>query len=144
MFQELGLRFDEKFVDNIFFGGKGFGFVFSTEPPERGFPSTEYKSPLLLRLASKVMKFTLKKMLGLESLSWQNNGGDLCHEITVFQKEADAGVEKIIKYKRGKERKKLVVKVPSGVTEGTRIRLKGMGLKGRTPGDLYITINIKN
>jgi len=143
MFQEAGLRFDERFVDNIFFGGRGFGFAFSTEPTGKGSPSTEYKPPLLLRLANKVMKFSLKKILGVEDFPWQGNG-DLYHEITISQKEADVGIEKKIKYKRGKEKKKLVVKVPPGITKGARVRLKGMGLKGETPGNLYITVNIKN
>ncbi len=48
------------------------------------------------------------------------------------------------KYKRGKEKKKLVVKVPAGVSEGTKIRLRGMGQKGGIPGDLYVTVRIKN
>ena len=146
MFQEVGLRYDEKFVDNMFFGGRGFGFVFPTEPT-RGwqFASSyrkEYRSPLLLRLAGKLIKFALKKMLGTQEFSRQNNGEDLHHKITLTQKEATAGGEKEIKYKRGKERKRLLVKVPAGVKEGTRMKLKGMGLKGEPPGDLYVTVRI--
>jgi len=144
MFQEAGLRFDERFVNNIFFGGRGFGFAFSTEPTRREFPSKyKKKPPLLLRFAGKVMEFSLKKMLGMEGFPWQGSR-DLYHEITISRKEADAGVEKKIKYKRGKEKKRLVVKVPKGVTRGTRIRLKGMGLNGETPSDLYIIVNVKN
>jgi hypothetical protein len=147
MFQEAGLRFDEGFVDNLFFGGKGFAFIFPDQPAGKRWqfsssPSTEYKPPLLLRLAGKAMKFTLKKMLGVESFPYE--GEDLYHEITLSPKEASAGVEKKIKYKRGKERKKLVIKVPPGVIKGTRIRLRGMGLKGEAPGDLYITVKIKD
>jgi DnaJ-class molecular chaperone len=144
MFQGAGLRFDEGFVDNMFFGGRGFTFVFSSQPDGRGqwSPSTEYKPPLFLRLMGKVMKFALRKMLSVESLPYK--GADLYHELALSQKEAAVGVEKKIKYKRGKEKKKLVVKVPAGVTDGTKMRLRGMGLKGGNPGDLYVTVRIKN
>ena len=145
MFREAGLRFDERFVDNMFFGGRGFAFVFSSQPAGKGqwSPSLEYKPPLLLRLAGKLMKFALKKMLWVESPSGQHIRGDLHHEITLSQKEAAAGGEKRIKYNRGKERKNLIVKVPAGVTEGTRIKLKGMGSKGEPLGDLYVIVRIR-
>jgi len=148
MFQEAGLRFDERFVDNMFFRGRGFTFVISPGTPE-GWQSTaspfkEYNPPLLLRLAGRVVKFTLKKMLGVESLPYQGGGGDLYQEITLSPKEAAVGTEKKISYKRGKEKKRLMVKVPAGVTEGIRIRLKGMGLEGNPPGDLYVITRIRN
>ncbi len=145
MFQEAGLRFDEGFVDNLFFGGRGFVFTFSGQPSERNWStsSSEYKPPLLLRLFGKVIRFTLKRVLGVQELSWQGRGEDLYHEIYLSRKEAASGVDKKIKYKRGKEKKKLIVKVPPGVTQGTKVRLKGMGLEGRTPGDLLITVKIR-
>jgi len=144
MFQGAGLRFDEGFVDNMFFGGRGFSFVFPGQPDWRGQQSSsvEYKPPFFLRLMGRAMRFTLKRMLGVESLP--SRGADLYHEIALSRKEANIGVEKSIKYKRGKEKKKLVVKVPAGVSEGTKIRLRGMGQKGGIPGDLYVTVRIKN
>lgn len=145
MFHEAGLRFDEGFVDNLFFGGRGFIFTSSGQPSGRDWSTStsEYKPPLLLRLFGKVIRFTLKRMLGVPELSWQSKGGDLYHEIYLSQEEAASGVDKKIKYKRGKEKKKLIVKVPPGVTQGTRVRLRGMGLEGKTPGDLFITVKIK-
>lgn len=148
MFQEAGLRFDEKFVDNLFFRGRGFAFVFSGQPAGGWRPtsssSKEYKPPLLLRLVGKVMGFTLRKVLGVKGLPYQGGGEDLYREVVLSPREAAGGVEKKINYKRGKERKGLVVKVPAGVTQGTRIRLKGMGLKGNPFGDLYVITRIKN
>ena len=147
MFQEAGLRFDAGFVDNTFFGGRGFAPIFSSQPGSRSHfasaPSQDYKPPLLLRLAGKAMNFTLKRMLGVREIGWGNSGVDLHHEITISSKEAAAGGEKKIKYKRGTEKKELIVKVPPGITQGAKIRLKGMGLKGRIPGDLYIAVRIK-
>jgi DnaJ-class molecular chaperone len=132
-------------VDNLFFGGRGFVFTFSGQPSERNWSklTSEYKPPLLLRLFGKVIRFTLKRVLGVQELPWQGRGEDLYHEIYLSRKEAASGVDKKIKYKRGKEKKKLIVKVPPGVTQGTRVRLRGMGLEGRTPGDLLITVKIK-
>jgi len=145
MFQEAGLRFDEGFVNNLFFGGRGFVFTSSAQPSERDWSTStsEYKPPLLLRLFGKVIRFTLKKMLGVQELSWKSTGENLYHEIYLSKEEAASGVDKKIKYKRGKEKKKLIVKVPPGVTQGTKVRLRGMGLEGRTPGDLLINVNIK-
>jgi len=146
MFQEAGLRFDERFVDNLFFGGRGFVFTSSSQPSERDWSTSpsEYRPPLLLRLFGKIIRFTLKRMLGVQELSWQSKGEDLYHEIYLSQEEAASGVDKKIKYKRGKEKKKLIVKVPPGVTQGTKVRLRGMGLEGHTPGDLFITVKIKS
>ena len=146
MFQEAGLRFDERFVDNLFFGGRGFIFTFPGQSSEKDWSTSpsEYKPPLLLRLIGKVIKFTFKRMLGIKELSWQSKGEDLHHEIYLSQEEAASGVDKKIKYNRGREKKKLIVKVPPGVNQGTRVKLRGMGLEGRTPGDLFITVRIKS
>ena len=145
MFQEAGLRFDERFVDNLFFSGKGFTFAFSGQPPGKAWFSSasEYRPPLLLRIAGKVIRFTLKKMLGVQEPYRQSKGGNLYHEIYLSQEEAASGADKKMKYKRGREEKKLIVKVPSGVTQGTKIRLSGMGLKGKSPSDLFITVKIR-
>jgi DnaJ-class molecular chaperone len=146
MFQEAGLRFDERFVDNLFFGGKGFIFTFSGQPSEKDWymSASEYRPPLLLRLAGKVLRFTLRRMLGMQEFSWQNKGENLYHEIYLSQEEAASGVDKKIKYKRGREKKKLMVRVPPGVIRGMRIRLRGMGLEGKTPGDLFINVRIRS
>ncbi|MDP1898618.1 MAG: molecular chaperone DnaJ, partial [Sulfurimicrobium sp.] len=48
---------------------------------------------------------------------------------------------------RVKQHKTLVVKIPSGVDEGDRIRLSGEGedgVNGGPPGDLYVVIQIKS
>jgi DnaJ-class molecular chaperone len=145
MFQEAGLRFDEGFVNNLFFGGRGFVFTSSGQTSKRDWSTStsEYRPPLLLRLFGKFVRFALKRVLGVQELSWQSKGEDLYHEIYLSREEAASGVDKKIKYKRGKEKKKLIVKVPPGVTQGTKVRLRGMGLEGVTPGDLFITVKIK-
>jgi DnaJ-class molecular chaperone len=145
MFQEAGLRFDEGFVNNLFFGGRGFVFTSSSQSSKRDWSTStsEYRPPLLVRLFSKFIGFILKRILGVQELSWRSKGEDLYHEIYLSREEATSGVDKKIKYKRGREKKKLIVKVPPGVTQGTKVRLRGMGLEGGTPGDLFITVKIK-
>lgn len=73
-----------------------------------------------------------------------DRGRDLYHEVTLSEKEASQGIEKTIQYKRGKEEKKLIVKIPPGTKDGTRIRLRGVGSVGNPPGDLYIIVKIKS
>ena len=80
----------------------------------------------------------------MQELSRWGRGEDLHREISLSEDEAASGVDKKIKYKRGREKKTLMVKVPPGVTEGTKIRLKGMGLEGTTPGDLLITVKVRD
>jgi len=146
MFQEAGLRFDQRFVDNLFFGGRGFVFTSSNQTSKGDWsPSTsEYRPPLLVRLFGKLVRFMLKRAFGMQEISWQSRGEDLYHEIYLSREEAASGVDKKIKYKRGREKKKLIVKVPPGVTQGTKVRLRGMGSQGRTPGDLFVTVRIKS
>ena len=147
MFQEAGLRFDQGFVDNLFFGGRGFVFTSSSQSPKRDWPTSasESRPPLLVRLFGKFIRFMLKRVPGVQQLSLQSKGEDLYQEISLSREEAASGVDKKIKYKRGREKKKLIVKVPPGVTQGTKVRLRGMGgLEGKTPGDLFISVKIKS
>jgi DnaJ-class molecular chaperone len=50
------------------------------------------------------------------------------------------------KYLHRKRSKELIITVPSGMKEGQKIRLKGMGEPGKEggePGDLYLKVKIK-
>jgi len=66
---------------------------------------------------------------------------DLNVSMTVSLEESVKGGEKRVRLPTGKE---LNVKIPSGVTAGQQIRLKGQGetAPGRRPGDILITVNI--
>jgi molecular chaperone DnaJ len=47
---------------------------------------------------------------------------------------------------RVRETRRIVVKVPAGIDDGTQIRLSGegeAGLRGAPPGDLYIEVNVR-
>jgi len=66
---------------------------------------------------------------------------DLNVAMTVSLEEAVGGGEKRVRLPTGKE---LNVKLPSGMTNGQQIRLKGQGetAPGHPPGDLLITITV--
>lgn len=81
-------------------------------------------------------------------------GDDIHHKLPIFLEEAFSGAEKTISLRapevdpqgRVQQRQRsLKVKIPSGVTEGQHIRLRGQGAPGQgggEPGDLYLEIQI--
>lgn len=151
MFAQAGLRFDRDFLNQVFFGGRGTIFRFYTSP---GTSSTAYRQyapgattykpswfeRILARFMAKLSRFLLKRLLGIEYTA----NLDLHIELELTTEEATAGGEKEVSYKRGKRKKKIVVKIPPGMKAGTKIRLKGMGLvENKKSGDLYLHIGVK-
>jgi molecular chaperone DnaJ len=79
----------------------------------------------------------------------KQRGADLRYTLTITLEEAAMGSEKVIHFLRnrtGKEDEaKLMVKIPSGVKPGQRLKLTGEGdgsLNGGPNGDLYVILNI--
>ena len=154
MFTQAGLRFDQDFLNRVFFEGSGSVFQFFTSPGGAAYqqphPHTNvstYKpnwlERLLSRITMKIGKYALRKLLGFELLPEQSLDQHI--ELEVSSAEAATGCEKQVTYKRDKKTKKLMVKVPSGVKPGTKIRLKGMGvIEGKKLGDLYLHIRVKS
>lgn len=73
-------------------------------------------------------------------------GQDIEAELEITLEEAYWGSEKSIQFSTTTGVKSLAVKIPPGVNEGSRIRLKGQGsdgLFGGSKGDLYLTVRIK-
>ena len=166
MFAQAGLRFDQDFLNRVFFRGSDRIFQVFTTPggvSQRGYdsgggttyrrhyPQTEmpsYKPNWMERLASKIAlkigRYTLRKLFGLEYEALPKQSLDRHIELEVSRAEATTGGERQVTYKRGKETKKLMVKIPSRVKSGTKIRLKGMGLiENKKSGDLYLHITVK-
>jgi len=187
MFAQAGLRFDQDFLNRVFFSGRGFTFQFFTSPggtsrdfhgsrtfSGRGFTFQFFTSPggtsrdfhgsrtayqqyphvsthkpgwierILSKMVTRIGKFMLSKLFAsqYEALPRQNLDHHVALEITPA--EAATGGEKQVAYKRGGQVKSLMVKVPSGVKAGTKIRLKGMGMTaGRKSGDLYLHVKIR-
>jgi DnaJ-class molecular chaperone len=69
----------------------------------------------------------------LGSLNWQS-------EITVEPDVANNGGQLTLKLEDGRQ---VRVKIPAGIKEGSRLRLKGLrGRSGDRAGDLYVDIHI--
>jgi len=74
------------------------------------------------------------------------NGADLYETITVSEREASFGTRKLINIAEGfRKRTFFTLNIPAGISEGTTLRLRGMGKKipenGR--GDLYLKVRIR-
>jgi len=166
MFAQAGLRFDQDFLNRIFFEGSGFVFQFFTSPSsastrayrfgdwttcQQPYPDTRlstYKPSLLQRLLSKITVsigcYIMRKLFGLQYASLIKPDLDLHIELDISPTEAATGGEKPVTYKRDKKPKQLLVKIPAGVKPGTKIRLKGMGIiDNKKAGDLYLHIKVK-
>ncbi|HWJ03599.1 MAG TPA: J domain-containing protein [Verrucomicrobiae bacterium] len=73
-------------------------------------------------------------------------GQDVEAELDVALEDVHHGAEKSLQLSVGRELKTLTVKIPKGINNGSRIRLKGQGgegFNGGEKGDLYLKISIQ-
>jgi len=153
MFAQAGLRFDQDFLNRVFFKGQGVIFQFYTSPGYHQYPRqtglSTYKpnwfERLLSRALARINRYLLSRLFGIKYTPLPKQDLDQHVELELTPDEASAGGEKRVTYKRGKRKKKLMVKIPVGVKTDTKIRLKGMGLTGdKQSGDLYLHIRVKD
>ena len=164
-FQRMGLRFDDRFFQQTFFGGRGFVFggvfvmgpggvfsrTFGRKPVERQRREpVERQAPDRPALTGGVLKAAGKKVKRFLSGLWRGDwittqGPDLYAELSVTAEEARQGTKKPVAVRRNGEREELLVTIPPGVWTGTRLRLKEKGTTGPhgTLGDLYLTIRVR-
>lgn len=158
-FERAGLRFDQRFFDDLFFGGKGVifgGFFFfgplgttrSRDLKRKG--QREIKRPQaselpgkqsLKRLARKIGSYVLG---GGKALPQETSFGekDTTYQLKISEEEARVGTWVQISLDRGQGRETLKVKIPAQTRAGTTLRLKGKGLRRNgPPGDLYLTVH---
>ncbi|MGD9246175.1 MAG: DnaJ domain-containing protein [Desulfobacterales bacterium] len=154
VFEEMAKAFGFRSFDDIFkeFYGKEYqrfafkrpgmfagGFIF-TGPLRRGKYDQSQLPPLTGKLG-KLSRYVIEKVSGVELPA---NGADINDVIHLSPQQAQEGGP--YAYFLKKKSKKLVVKIPTGIRNGQRIRLVGMGEDGRgggTPGDLYLKVQIK-
>jgi DnaJ-class molecular chaperone len=162
-FARAGVRFDQNFFNQIFFGGRGvfFGGVFVwgpfgsarrriRRPRERTRverPETpQIKRPgILKRLGQKIGRYILGEPKALPNSEPKAAGQpeDLTYKLTVPSDDAQRGTWVKISIDRGHGQETLNVKIPPGTRSGTRLRLKGKGIRrGQRIGDLYLTVNL--
>jgi len=70
-------------------------------------------------------------------------GADIEHPVTLTFEQAARGTEITLKMDRDGKVETIDVKIPPGVKEGSRVRIKGRGQQtGGEPGDLFIVTNV--
>ena len=87
------------------------------------------------------MRFVLQKVSGVQ---FPENGADIDERLYLPPLQAQQGGP--YAYYLRRRSKKLVVKIPAGIRDGQRIRLEGMGEKGKAggkSGDLFLKVHIR-
>ena len=120
-------------------GGFAAGFLmvkFNAKVPETG-------------LKKKISQYTARKTTPkLQMIATSNDAGspDLFGNIDITTIESITGAHKLVTIPWGFYKPLYKVKIPSGVKQGTRLKLKGMGKSTAEglKGDMYLTVNIKN
>jgi len=71
---------------------------------------------------------------------------DLHGAIDITPREADSGTRKLVAVPQGLKKKNIVVTIPPGIEDGTRLRLRGLGRTDRdgNRGDLYLQVRLKD
>ncbi len=171
-FGNAGIRFDDAFVRQVFFGGRGFifGGVFFGAPlgvlwrrasrmavdPGSGRSEVrraegderlvEAQPRGLLSAIGHGIKAAIDWVSGVLSggLGPSAEGLNLRYHLTITAQEAAAGTRKRVAFMRGEHLEELMVTIPPGIRSGTRLRLTGKGLEGDAGarGDLYLRITI--
>jgi hypothetical protein len=69
---------------------------------------------------------------------------DLHGIIRITPREARFGTRKMISFPHGHKKRTLMVTIPPGVEEGTRLRLKGLGKQSKDGerGDLFLDVHV--
>lgn len=171
-FARVGIRFDDAFVRQVFFGGRGFvlGGIFIGIPigmlwrrvsriaggsgrnrlavdMARGQEALgESQSQGLWSVIGRGLKvgLALVKRGIFGDLGAADEGPDLRYHLIITAQEAASGARKRVTFMRGDQLEELMVAIPPGIRSGTRLRLKGKGLEGRdgTHGDLYLRVTV--
>ena len=163
-FAQKGMRFDSSFLDNLFFGGRGFFFggIFTFGPQgAKAYWRTKASSGFDSHVQSNSRtggkpRIAAKKKPGL----WQKIGQkvkqlalgqpeteskDMHFSLPLTAQEVRQGTEITIAIDRGGRQERLLVKVPPGSRQGTVLRLRNKGRPGKggePPGDAYLQLEV--
>ncbi len=116
----------------------GKGFVFTGRMGDGGFRPGA-KQGIGSRIVGKLAGYALKKMTGIGA----DDGGDRYDSLRLSPEQAKNGGK--VPYTDKGSSRSILITVPSGVSHGQTIRLKGLGSQGgpfTAPGDLYLQVEI--
>ena len=72
-------------------------------------------------------------------------GQDFQHDLTITLREAYSGTQRALSFQKGGKVRTVNVKIPKGIKEGGKVRVKGeggQGTRGSESGDLYLKVSI--
>lgn len=167
-FEKHGIRFDQEFINRVFFGGRGFFFggvffggpifgkshFFQGRNPYTAFgPGTRrptikkgttpgVRRGILSRLGQKAEALLLGRPP--KALA-ENKTLDIVYDLTLPRCDAEAGSKVRIAFKGSTKPEKLEVTIPAGTKSGSHLRLRGKGIRdprGGPPGDLYLHVSV--
>jgi DnaJ-class molecular chaperone len=101
--------------------------------------------PLLSRIFATGLQFLQKQAAKKFGIAIPERGRDLEDQIEITPEEASVGDKIHYQYTKQSSPKELLVKVPPGIRDGQKIRLKGLGVEGKhggDSGDLYLKVKI--
>ncbi len=164
-FRAHGFRFDERFVRQVFFGGRGFslGTIIFGAPfghtlrRGRAWPSSDqvrpssrtvsrvHRTPFSLKnLAKRAIAFVNQKISPRMEQGYSDSP-DIHLILPVTIDAVRYGKKVDIKFKRDNRMEHLRVTIPKGITPGKKLRLAGQGNTGaHGRGDLYLTLQINS
>jgi curved DNA-binding protein len=108
--------------------------------------SPAYKLSLFSRIFLKGVEALQRHVAKKYGLEMPERGKDIHDEIKITTELAGAGGKVLYHYMKPGNARDLMIKIPPGIREGQRIKLKGMGGNGRhggNPGDLYLKVKIR-
>lgn len=132
------------------FGSTGFHQRYSQEDIFRGFDVSDLFKDMGLGGSDDIFSRIFGGTGGFQQQrasrgfgTRRQRGEDFTMELKVSFRDAYSGCEKKVAFTKNGKREELVVKVPAGVENGSRLRLQGKGgegIGGGPPGDIYLTI----
>jgi len=159
IFDDLARMYGFRSADEIFsqFYGSGYktfefqgsglfgrGFMFYGMPGQQRGASGQIPQIPFSGFWGTLIKQFLQKVLGMQL---PEKGKDWKDAITLTPEQVKQGGEVEYIHKKFDKPRKLMVKIPAGIKNGQRIKLKGLGALGKgggESGDLYLEVKIKN
>jgi curved DNA-binding protein CbpA len=168
-FERMGVRVDRHYFEQTLFGGRAYvsGAVFVISP-FTPFVGLFQLARLALRGAGAAAGVATRQAEQLPGVGGVVSGmgrvgrwllgipaepvsgeplastGDISIPLRLTREESEAGARKPVSVPHGGKSEKLLVLVPRGVRQGSRLRIRGKGraTPSGTPGDLYLLIEI--
>jgi DnaJ-class molecular chaperone len=158
LFAQGGLRFDQEFLNRVFFnadnvvfrvyygGPRTTKYSYSTGVQQQSGQAQEVPVPrhagIVDRFLMRVLGFFLKRLFGIQTRAPVQNL-NLYLDFEVPEDEAREGGERMLVLKTEAKPRKLMVRIPAGIQSGMQIRLRGLGKKqDRQRGDLYLKVKV--